>query len=116
MNPQQALLIRRKRIIQQLPSLGEVIRGSLIERRLRCGKPTCHCVKGEGHHTWYLTVSFARGRTEQITVPEEWIPYVKEWLKNYDHWWISLEEVSAINRELLRRRWLEYKPPSKTPR
>jgi Family of unknown function (DUF6788) len=113
MNPKQALLTRRKQLIQQLPSLSEVIRGSLIERRLRCGKLNCHCVKGEGHHIWYLTVSFARGRTEQITLPEEYVPYVKEWLKNYDHWWISLEEVSAINRELLRRRWLDCKPPPK---
>jgi len=116
MNPKQALLIRRKQIIQQLPSLSEVIRGSLIERRLRCGKLNCHCAKGEGHHIRYLTVSFARGRTEQITVPEEYVPSVKEWIKNYNHWWISLEEVSAINRELLRKRWLESKPPSKTPR
>jgi hypothetical protein len=115
MNPKQALLIRRKQIIQQLPPLSKVIRGSLIERRLRCGKPNCHCVKGEGHHIWYLTVSFARGRTEQITVPEKYVPSVKEWIQNYDHWWLSLEEVSAINRELLRKRWLDSKPPSKIP-
>jgi hypothetical protein len=116
MNPKQALLLRQKQIIQQLPSLSEVIRGSLIERRLRCGKPNCHCAKGEGHRTWYLTVSFARGRTEQVTVPEELLPCVKEWIKNYDRWWITLEEVSAINRELLRKRWLDSKRSSKTQR
>jgi hypothetical protein len=113
MNPKQALLNRRQKIVQQLPPLSEVIRGSLIERRLRCGKPNCHCAQTEGHRTWYLTVSFARGRTEQVTVPEPWVPYIQQWVKNYQHWWTSLEEVSAINRELLRRRWLDSKPLSK---
>lgn len=42
MHPKQALLHRPKQIIQQLPSRSEAIRGSLIERRLRCGKPNCH--------------------------------------------------------------------------
>jgi len=105
MNPQRALLLRRQRIVQHLPPLIEVIRGSLVERRLRCGKPTCHCARGEGHRVWYLTVSFARGRTEQVTVPVAWLPTVQRWLQNYLRWWDGLEEVSAINRDLLRKRW-----------
>ena len=116
MNPKQALFLRREQIVQQLPPLAEVVRGSLIERRLRCGKPNCHCAKEEGHRLWYLTVSFARGRTEQITVPEAWVPHVQKWLENYHHWWMTLEEVSAINRELLRKRWLDNKPPQKPRR
>jgi hypothetical protein len=30
---------------------------------------------------------------------------------NYARWWEGLEEVSAINRELLRKRWLDAAPP-----
>jgi len=106
MNHRQALLLRRERLVKQLPPLAEVIRGSLIERRLQCGKPHCRCVEGEGHHAWYLTVTFAGGRTEQVTVPEIWVPTVRGWLKNYERWWEILEEVSGVNRELLRNRWL----------
>jgi hypothetical protein len=106
MRPKRALLLRRERLIKQLPPLTEVIRGSLIERRLQCGKPHCHCAEGEGHHAWYLTVTFAGGRTEQVTVPEIWVPTVRGWLKNYERWWEILEEVSGVNRELLRKRWL----------
>jgi hypothetical protein len=111
MNPKRALLLRRARAVQQLPPLAEVVRGSLVERHLRCGKPTCHCARGEGHRVWYLTVSFARGRTEQVTVPVALVPIVQRWLKNYHRWWDSLEEVSAINRELLRKRWIDGSAP-----
>jgi len=111
MNPKRALLLRRQRVVDQLPPLTEVVRGSLVERRLRCGKPTCHCTRGGGHHVWYLTVSFARGRTEQVTVPAPLVPAVRRWLTNYSRWWAGLEEVSAINRELLRKRWLNGERP-----
>jgi len=106
MSSRKTLILRKERLVQKLPSLSEVIRGSLIERHLRCGKQGCHCAEGEGHQAWYLTVSFAGGRTEQVTVPEALVPTVRGWLKNYGHWWETLEEVSAINRELLRQRWL----------
>jgi hypothetical protein len=44
-----------------------------------------------------------------VTVPEALVPTIRGWLKNYESWWEILEEVSAINRELLRKRWLEGK-------
>jgi len=106
MNLRKALLLRRERLVQKLPPLSELIRGSLIERHLRCGKLGCRCAKGEGHRAWYITVTFAGGRTEQVTVPGALVPTVRRWLKNYERWWEILEEVSAINRELLRKRWL----------
>jgi len=107
MSAKKALLQRRKRALQQLPPLDEIVRGSLLERSIRCGKPNCHCAQGGGHPTSYLTVSFARGRTEQVTVPPALLPKVRQWLANYQDLWLVLEEISAVNRELLRKRWLE---------
>jgi hypothetical protein len=107
MNAKKALLLQRERTLRDLPPLTEVVRGSLVERYLRCGKPSCRCLKGPGHQAYYLTVSFARGRTEQVTVPKALVPVVERWLANYDRWWRAIEEISGTNRELLRRRWLE---------
>jgi hypothetical protein len=106
MNPKKALLIRRERVVGELPPLTEVVRGSLIEREVRCGKPSCRCARGPGHRAFYLTVSFARGRTEQVTIPLDLVPVVRRWLENYSRWWDGIEEVSAINRDLLRQRWV----------
>ena len=104
---QRALRRRRDRVARDLPVFTELVRGSLVERYLRCGKPSCHCARAKGHQVWYLTVSFAKGRSEQITVPVRLLPIVRRWVETYDRWWQSVEQVSATNRELLRKRWLD---------
>lgn len=95
---------KRKKALERLPSLAEVVRGSLLERHLRCGKPSCHCAHGKGHRVFYLTASFPGGRTQQITVPPNLVPVVRRWLDNYEQWRKVVEEVSVVNRELLRKR------------
>jgi len=95
---------RRRRLVRRLPPLEEILRGSVLTRQLRCGKPSCHCASGPGHLATYLTVSFARGRTEQISLPAGLVAQAQQWVGNYQAWWNTLEAVSAINRELLRRR------------
>ena len=81
------------------------MRGSLVTRYRRCGKPTCHCVKGEGHGpAHYLVVTLKPGKTEQILLSEEMLPVARQFLDNYKRWWAALEKVSAVNRRLLRLR------------
>jgi hypothetical protein len=97
------LLARRRRALQSLPPLTEVMRGSVVARRLRCGKPTCHCARTGGHAAIYLSVSVADGRTEQLSLPAPVVPLARRWVANYVRWWRVVERVSAINRELLRQ-------------
>lgn len=108
------LLDRRRRLLARLPPLEEIVRGSVLTRELRCGKPTCHCASGPGHVATYLAASFAGGRTEQISLPAALVPQAREWVANYQAWWDAVEAISAINRELLRRRRgasMEAAPP-----
>lgn len=119
----QQLLKRRQRLVRQLPPLEEVVRGSVLTRELRCGKPTCHCASGPGHAANYLAVSFAGGRTEQISLPTALVPQARRWVANYQAWWDAVEAISTVNRELLRRRRESVKdvpPPgrrrARTPR
>lgn len=98
------LLARRARVRQTLPPLEEVLRGSLLHREIRCGKATCHCATGSGHPLTCVTVTFANGRTQQVTVPQAWRPTVRRWIANYQRYWQAIEAISAINRELLQRR------------
>lgn len=98
----QRLLKRRRRVLAHLPSFESVLRGSVVVRSLRCGKPGCRCAEGEGHRATYLSVTHAGGRTEQISVPLELVPLVERQVASYRAWWHAIEEVSAINRQLLR--------------
>ena len=99
-----SLLLRRAKISEKLPPLEEVMRGSFLERQVRCGKPTCRCAKGPGHPILYVTVTFPGGRTQQVTVPRHLAGTVRLWTSNYLRWWQAIEEVSAINRRLLQLR------------
>ena len=110
----RALLSRRAKVHGTLPPLEEVLRGSFLQREIRCGKPTCRCAEGTGHPILYLTVTFPGGRTQQVTVPRNLARTVQLWIRNYRRWWEAIEEVSTINRRLLQLR--EIPPHSRKRR
>ena len=96
---------RQKTLLKKLPPLQDILRGSLVERYKRCGKPGCKCANGRGHGPkYYLTVSFPKRPPEMEYVPEAFQEKVNEYLENYRKAKEILEELSSINRELLRRR------------
>jgi hypothetical protein len=107
MTQKASAVLRRQReaLLSQLPPLQAVLRGSLIERYSRCGKPGCHCAEGKGHGPkYYLSVSFPGERPQMDYVPQELEPQAREYLNNLQQAREILEQVCEINRELLRRR------------
>lgn len=107
---QRALEARKTAVVKSLPSFGEMVRGSLFERQIKCGKASCRCAQGDGHPTTYLSVTFPAGKTVQITVPRKLLPRVRRWVQNYSDFWSALEQISEINRQLLRKRLLKPGP------
>ena len=93
---------RRRRILAKLPPVEDVLRGSVVVRSLRCGKPGCHCAEGGGHPATYLSVTHAGGRTEQISLPAELVPVARRGVAAYHAWWAALEKLSAVNRDRIR--------------
>lgn len=99
-----ALRRRRQGLARQLPPITEILRGSLVERYVTCGNPSCKCAKGERHGpVWYLTVTLGRGRTTGGIIPGDKLEQVRSWIENYQQLKDRLEKISEINRELLRR-------------
>jgi hypothetical protein len=92
----------RSRLAQLIGGHG-LMRGSLLVRRRRCGKPTCRCARGEGHESLYVVIT-EKGRTRQLFVPKDWEPRVRQWVEDY-HWARQLmEEVSRIYWDKVRKR------------
>ena len=86
MENQPAATLRRRRqaLLRQLPPLKEILRGSLIERYKRCGKPGCKCADGPGHGPkYYLSVSYPGLRPQMDYVPQELYAQTAEFLANY---------------------------------
>src|SRR5438309_11795173 len=103
--PAAALRRRRQALERQLPPLKAILRGSLIERYKRCGKPGCKCAEGPGHGPkYYLSVSYPSARPQMDYVPQELHDQVTELLANYHRARETLEQISEINHAPLRRR------------
>jgi hypothetical protein len=97
-------LRQRKQGLAKLPPVAGILRGSLMERYVTCGNPSCKCARGERHGpTWYLSVALGRGRTTGSIIPEEKVEEVRGWIEDYHKVKDRLEKISDINRELLRR-------------
>jgi Family of unknown function (DUF6788) len=99
------LALRQRRLgLAKLPPVAEILRGSLIERFVTCGNPSCKCARGERHGpSWYLSVTLGPGRTTGSIIPDEQVDEVRNWIENYHKLKDQLEKISDINRELLRR-------------
>ena len=102
-----ATLRKRQRTIgKQLRTFTpQLIRGSLITRYTRCGKPRCRCVTGRGHGPkYYLSVSRVGRRPTLIYVPLARVALVQEQLAQLQWMRTLVEELCDIGCELLTRR------------
>ena len=100
-----ALRRRRQVLLRQLPPLPAILRGSLIERYKRCGKPGSKCAGNPGHGPkYYLSVSYPGLRPPMDYVPQQYYERTTEFIANYHRAREIFEEICEINRELLRRR------------
>ena len=94
---------RRDRLVAGLPQAAAFLAGSLVEQRRRCGKEGCRCARGELHGPYaYLAVA---GR--MVYVPAALADAVRSRLEVSSAVRAVLEEISAVNLELLARRELE---------
>lgn len=95
---------RRARFAAQVPDVEHLLRGTLVERFKKCGKPGCHCATGKGHGpACYLSVTLGPGKTRSYYVPKPVLRQIAQYLGNYQKLRKLLEEIIGINRELLER-------------
>jgi len=101
-----ALRRRRHQLVRGLPPIEQIPRGSLIEAYKRCGRPNCHCVDGPGHgpKRYLSTIGRTGERPRLGYVPNATHAQVSEFLGNFHKLQQMLNEICAINAELLRRR------------
>lgn len=102
-------LRKRERLLENLPDLREVLRGSLVSRYRRCGRPTCHCAdRGDpGHGPVYsLMVTVAPKETLEVYVTKEQRTEVEARIQNFNKARQIMEEISSINRRLLQEKQL----------
>src|ERR1700736_1585822 len=97
--PQAARWRQRKfRTLARFSIPADLLPGSLIMSRTRCGKPTCHCAQGEGHEAWTFTfMSDGKQRSERI--PKDWVEEVRQRVKAGREFQDAVREVLTPNGE-----------------
>src|SRR6266550_8991661 len=99
---QKTILNARAKLASALPATTEILRGSLLHRRIRHRSGCAVCAKGPGHPVWVLTISYPGGRTKQISLSAQQKPIVQQWLRNYRKLKLTLERICELNLQLLR--------------
>jgi hypothetical protein len=99
-----ALRERRHRLAQGIPPIEQVMRGTLSATFKRCGRPNCHCVDDAGHGPkHYLSVSHYHERPQRDYVRNVDAGRAAEFISNLHQLRKALDEICAINTELMRR-------------
>jgi len=99
---QEAASLRQRKFgtLRSLVIPEDALPGSLSRSFRRCGKPTCHCAKGEGHPIWQLTYMLdGKKRVERI--PADWVDEVQRRVDAGRQFKDAVAEVFTANARLL---------------
>jgi len=90
--------------IAQLTTGVRFLHGTLSQRSSKCGKPNCHCARGDGHPSLYLVDSFT-GKVRQTCVPKASQDPVRQAVEAYEEIRRLMDEVSELEwKRLLARK------------
>jgi hypothetical protein len=92
----------RDKLLARLANLGDVLRGSLLQRTIHHSSGCPKCARGEGHPLWVLNVGYRGGKTRQLSLRPDQVPQVRKALDHFRRVKETLEEISELNQQLLR--------------
>jgi hypothetical protein len=101
LGPQAARLRRRAcRLLARFHLPQDALPGSLAVSHRRCGKPSCHCAKGDGHPFATLTFMMA-GKKRVEAIPADWLDIIRPRVDAGQQFKKMAAELLGINAELL---------------
>ena len=92
---------QRDALLAELRGLGNLMRGSIGEVGVKCGRPGCACTQGIKHRKVHLSVNL-HGRTRSCYLGHEREALVAPLLAEYERAWRLINDLTAINLTLLR--------------
>jgi len=102
MNEREKLRTKSRRLRSEMRRLGPMIKGSVIFREMKCGKPNCKCTRGEPHR--YLCVVYKeKGKSKTVYVDKKRQAEALLYSRNYKKFKVLLQEHSQLNLALLKR-------------
>jgi hypothetical protein len=111
---------RRRQLHEQLRALSyePLMRGTVVERRRKCGKPNCVCAtEPDARHAGKVLTVFLDGRTQVLTLRREDEERVVRALDAYQRAWqiingLTACEISDLRRQARERRRARRRRPA----
>ena len=91
---------QRDDLLDQLRGIGNLMRGTLVQTKVRCGRKGCVCETGEKHVKVHLSLNL-HGRTRGCYVGER-EEAVAALIREYQRAWHLIEQLTEVNLELIR--------------
>ena len=106
----EKLLVMRARLLRsKMRQLGPLLKGTVQERQMRCGKAGCRCLRGYPHE--YLVITWKEeGKSRMVYVDERRREDALTWSANYRKFKELLSQETETLIRLLKR---EKKAPAK---
>lgn len=103
MTPQDRRKLEQQReaLLAELRGLGNLMRGSIGEVGIKCGRPDCACAQGVKHRKVHLSVNL-HGRTRSCYLGREREALVAPLITEYERAWRLINDLTAVNLALLR--------------
>jgi hypothetical protein len=92
---------QRDALIHELQGIGNLMRGTIVETAVQCGRPGCPCTQGEKHRKVHLSVNL-QGRTRNCYLGEARAAVVAPLLAEYARAWGLINALTAVNLALFR--------------
>ena len=100
----------RGRLVRTLSALREMLPGSFVERRRKCGKANCRCADGrpEHLHTQFLLSVLCEGKLRTFHIPLELAQQTRSQVELHKRFQQVAATICRINlRRLLRHKQQE---------
>jgi hypothetical protein len=94
----------KKRVLEEIHSLDNAVRGSIYELKTKCGKPNCYCARTQRRHRTLMLSFRYKGKTKLVPIKKEQIPQIKARINDYKQLKEAIDELVRINAELLRNK------------
>ena len=98
---EKQLLQEKTNLCQELTSLSNLIRGSLVKGEKKCGRKGCKCEKGQLHPHVVISI-FREGKTQIVYVPKHSKEKAAATVSAYNQAINIIEHISCINVELFK--------------
>ena len=103
--PSDPQLETRGRLIRSLGALRDMLPGSFVERKRRCGRPNCHCADGNSPHSQFQISALVDGKPKVFNIPARLVPRVRQQVEMRRRFDAAAATICGINL----RRFLQDK-------